>query len=143
MLIGFALSLTLAFRSLIIGNVRLDVHTLVYSSNAIIIGFQFLSFFLFSKTFAIRNGLLPESSNFSSLIRFYTLERGLITGFLILLLGLGLTVAAVTMWGNVSFGDLDPEKVLRLVIPGSTMIILGVQVILNSFFLSILNLNRK
>ena len=141
-IIGIILSSLLVFQALAIGHIRLDVHTLVYSSSSIVIGFQFISFFIFSKTFAINNQLLPVSRNFNYIRKYLTLERGLLTGSLFLAGGFGLTISAVSIWGRVSFGNLDPEMVLRLVIPGSTLLILGVQVILNSFFLSILNLKE-
>jgi glycosyltransferase involved in cell wall biosynthesis len=142
MLIGIVLSLMLVYKTLVIGSIKLDVHTLIYSSSAIVIGFQFISFFIFTKAFAINNGLLPESKNFDRLFRYFELEKGLIIGFIVLLAGTALSISAFTIWGELSFGPLDPVKILRLVIPGSTLIILGVQIILNSFFLSILGLRN-
>ena len=142
MLIGIVLSLMLVYKTLVIGSIKLDVHTLIYSSSAIVIGFQFISFFIFTKAFAINNGLLPESKNFDRLFRYFELEKGLIIGFIVLLAGIVLSISAFTIWGELSFGPLDPVKILRLVIPGSTLIILGVQIILNSFFLSILGLKK-
>ena len=143
MLFGIVLSMILVFQALAIGHIRLDVDTLVYSSSTIIIGFQFISFFIFSKTFAINNRLLPLSRNFDGIKKYFTLERGLITGIVLLVMGLGLTIYAFSFWGKASFGNLDPVKVLRYVIPGSTLLILGVQIILNSFFLSILDLKKS
>jgi glycosyltransferase involved in cell wall biosynthesis len=142
MMVGIVLSAILGFQALAIGHIRLDVHTLVYTCTAIIIGFQFISFFIFSKVFAINHGLLPDSRNMSGLIKHFNLERGLIIGFILFITGLGLTIAAFSIWGRVSFGNLDPVKMLRLVIPGSNLLILGIQVILNSFFLSILDLKK-
>jgi glycosyltransferase involved in cell wall biosynthesis len=142
MMIGIVLSLMLVYKTVVIGSIKLDVHTLIYSSSAIVIGFQFISFFIFTKAFAINNGLLPESKNFDRLFRYFELEKGLIIGFIVLLAGTALSISAFTLWGELSFGPLDPVKILRLVIPGSTLIILGVQIILNSFFLSILGLKK-
>jgi glycosyltransferase involved in cell wall biosynthesis len=142
MLIGIILSSMLVYKTLVIGSIRLDIHTLVYSNSAIIIGFQFISFFIFTKAYAINSGLLPDSKNFNFLFQYFVLERGLIAGFVVFLAGLLLTIAAFTIWGKESFGPLDPVKVLRLVVPGSTLLIMGVQIILNSFFLSILSLKK-
>jgi hypothetical protein len=52
-------------------------------------------------------------------------------------------VLAVASWGRVAFGDLDPTTTLRAVVPSATALTLGVQVVLTSFFLSILNLARR
>jgi glycosyltransferase involved in cell wall biosynthesis len=142
MLIGIVLSSMLVYKTLVIGSIRLDIHTLVYSSSTIIIGFQFISFFIFTKAYAINSGLLPGGKNFNTLFKYFVLERGLIAGVIVFLAGLILTISAFTIWGKGSFGPLDPVKVLRLVVPGSTLLIMGVQIILNSFFLSILSLKK-
>ena len=70
------------------------------------------------------------------------LETGLIAGVLLFLGGLGMSVYALSDWRAHSFGALDPSSTLRLVIPAATLITLGLQTILSSFFLSILGLKR-
>ena len=143
MLAGLILSLGLVAGSLNIKGVRLDIHTLLYSNMLIILGFQFISFFLFAKKFAVTSGLLPHSGNFERVIRHFTLERGLVAGILLIAGGFALTLWALLIWGKVSFGDLDPINMLRIVIPGTTCIVLGTQIVLNSFFLSMLDLKGQ
>ena len=46
-------------------------------------------------------------------------------------------------WEAKSFGPLDPARMLRIAIPGVTALILGLQTLLSSFFLSILGLRRR
>jgi hypothetical protein len=41
------------------------------------------------------------------------------------------------LWGARSFGPLDYETTLRLVIPAATALMLGIEVIFSSFFLSL------
>jgi len=41
-----------------------------------------------------------------------------------------------------SFGPLDVSKVLRLLIPAVMSLILGCQIVLSSFFLSVLGMGR-
>jgi hypothetical protein len=47
------------------------------------------------------------------------------------------------IWSGRDFGALDPFRVFRIVIPSATAITLGSQIILSSFFMSILGLRRK
>jgi glycosyltransferase involved in cell wall biosynthesis len=140
MLAGLILSIILMTQSLNIGRVRLDIHTLLYANTLIILGFQFISFFAFAKLFAITSGLLPQSKNFDKLFRYFNLEKGILAGIAVIITGIALSVRALVLWESVSFGNLDPIHVLRLVIPGCTCIILGTQILLNSFFLSMLGL---
>ena len=60
-----------------------------------------------------------------------------------LLLGLALSVYGFASWEAKSFGPLDPARMLRIAIPGVTALILGLQTLLSSFFLSILGLRRR
>lgn len=119
------------------------VHTLLYSAIAIIIGFQIVSFAIFTKAFAITEGLLPEDPKLKHFLRYINLEVGLIVGVILLLLGLGGSVYAFGVWESGAFGSLDPAVTMRLVIPAVTALALGVQVIFSSFFLSVLGLKRR
>ena len=126
-----------------IGNVGFDVHTLLYAFVAIVLGFQFIAFATFTKVFAISEGLLPKDPRMNRAFRYLTLETGLSVGVLLTLAGLGGSVLAVSGWGRASFGALDPSRMLRLVLPSVFSLMLGVEIICSSFFLSILGLRRR
>jgi len=120
------------------------VHTLVYASAAIIIGFQTVLFALFTKIFAISEGLLPEDPRLNRIFRVATLEAGLALGGSLLLAGLAGAAWALAVWDSTSFGELDPSALtMRIVIVSATAIALGSQTILSSFFFSILGLRRR
>ncbi|MGF1539124.1 MAG: glycosyltransferase family 2 protein [Pleurocapsa sp.] len=116
------------------------VHTLLYSSTAMTIGFQIVIFALFTKVFAIREGLLPPDRRLKMLFRYINLESGLIVGGLLMLLGIGASVYAFGIWGQNSFGSLNPAETMPIVISAVTCVALSFQVIFSSFFLSILGL---
>jgi hypothetical protein len=126
-----------------LGSVTFDVHTLLYAASAIVIGFQAVNFSLFTKIFAISEGLLPTDERLNRLFKCVTLETGLVSGTLLVVIGLCMSLYAVSDWGAHSFGDLKPDEVLRIVIPSITALILGCEVILSSFFFSVLGLKRK
>jgi glycosyltransferase involved in cell wall biosynthesis len=126
-----------------IGDITFDVDTLLYAAMAILVGFQAIAFATFTKVFAISEGLLPEDPRMTRLFRFITLEVGLVVGGVLMAIGLAATLYAVRVWGMHHFGPLDPTQILRVVIPAALSLTLGFQVILSSFFLSVLGLRRR
>ena len=127
-----------------IGSVRLDVHTLVYAAAAVVLGYQAVIFALFTKTFAISEGLLPEDPRLTRLYRYVTLETGIVAGIVLVIAGLVLAATAIGIWQTQGFGPIvDVPRSLRVVILSSLAITLGVQTFFASFFLSVLGLSRR
>jgi hypothetical protein len=141
-LLGLLLGVLVLPGPFLIGGIRLDIHSLLFASALIVIGYQSVIFAVFTKTFAIEQKLLPPDPAFQVPFKYITLETGLFFGFMLLIFGGILSASALFQWGRQSFGTLDPEVTMRLFIPGLTGVILGVQTIFSSFFLSILGLNR-
>jgi len=143
MLGGTALGIALLPGPLHIGNTGLDVNAFVYCAVAVIIGFQAVTFSAFARAFATSQGLLPPSENVERLFRVVTLEVGLAVGAFLFLAGLGLSIYTVAFWSGKSFGALSTSSTIRLVVPAATFMILGLETVLASFFLSILGINRR
>ena len=133
----------LLVRPRVVQGVTLDVHTLFYAALAVIVGFQSVVFAIFTKVFAVSEQLLPHDPRLDRLFHYITLETGLAAGMVLLVGGIAGSVYAVSAWGAHGYGPLDASQTFRLVIPSGTAIILGLQMILSSFFLSILGLRRK
>jgi len=126
------------------GSVTFDVHTLVYAALAMLVGYQAVVFALFTKTFAITEGLLPPDPRLDRLYHHITLETGLVVGSLVTLAGLAGSFYAVALWQARSFGPLDQTALtLRVVIVSGTAIAVGLETVLASFFLSVLGLRRR
>jgi glycosyltransferase involved in cell wall biosynthesis len=135
-IIGFLLLVT---GPISIGDKKLDIHTLMYTSGFILLGFQFISFYIFSKLYAATHGLIPYQQKFiNRFSRFFKLEKGIVLGLLLFVAGVYLSIKSVLYWKHAGFGNLDPVKVLRWVIPSVTLLVLGVQLIISCFYLSIL-----
>jgi glycosyltransferase involved in cell wall biosynthesis len=126
-----------------VGNIGFDAQTLLYAAAAVILGFQAVAFGVFTKVFAISEGLLPEDPKLSSSRIKVNLERGLILGALLILTGLVCSAYSVWTWKRSHFGILNPVHTLRLIIPAITALIIGVQIVFSSFFLSVLGLRRR
>ena len=127
----------------VIEGVSFDVHTLLYSAAAIMVGYQSIIFAFFTKLFAISEGLLPDDPRLTKMFKYVTLEAGLIAGVAMIAGGVVASVYAVSIWKARAFGSLDPFQTLRIVIPAATLIVMGSQTILSSFFLSVLGLRRR
>ena len=128
---------------LMVMGVAFDAHTLLFASLAILCGYQSILFAIFTKTFAIAEGLMPEDRRMTQFFEIVNLERGLIIASVALLIGLALLLAAVNQWRLADFGNLDYAHTMRLVVPGVTLTALGFQTILSSFFASILGMRRR
>ena len=138
---GAALAAVLAVQNLSVGGVVLNVGTLMMACMAVVVGFQLTAFAFYTKIFAIAEGLLPEDPSLNRLFHFFTLEKGIVAGLLVLAAGLALLLRAVWLWKEASFGPLPSmEENLRRLIPAAALILLGVQSIFSSFFLSVLGL---
>ena len=118
-------------------------HRAIWAAAAVILGFQAVAFGVFTKVFAISEGLLPEDPKLTFNKIKVNLERGLILGVSLILTGLVCSAYSVWTWKRASFGTLDPVHTLRIIIPAITALIIGVQIVFASFFLSVLGLRRR
>ncbi|MEC7881402.1 MAG: glycosyltransferase family 2 protein [Verrucomicrobiota bacterium] len=143
MLVGLILGGWLLPEARKLGQATLDINTLAYSALAVLLGFQSILFGLFTRTFANTQGLGSESRFLESLYRYIKLETGLIVGGILIILGFWESISVTLNWSGVGFGELNPSKVLRQVIPSILAIALGFQIVLGSFFLSVLGLKRR
>lgn len=102
-----------------------------------------MAFAVFTKVFAITEGLLPEDPRLNRMFDYIKLETGLLVGVLCVALGVAGSVLALSTWARSSFGPITSDNLLRLVMLSVFALILGPQIIFSSFFLSILGLRRR
>jgi len=143
MLIGLILMLWLFPSPRQIGQVTLDVHTMVYSLAMILLGFQAVLFGILSNIYAVTSGLIPKPSFWNPLFRWFNLEMGLVIGTTCFIAGIIGSCLAIGIWGQNGFQSLDPVQTLRLVIPSVGVVALGGEIVLASFFFSVLGLSQK
>ena len=143
MLLGIALGLWILPAPRRLGGIELDVHTLIYAAAAVYLGYQSISFAVFTKIYGVSEGLMPEDPRLTRLFGIVTLEVGVAVGLLLVVVGLAGSIWALTDWGARSFGSLEPTETLRIVVPSSLALSLGAQIVLTSFFLSVLGMRRK
>lgn len=126
-----------------LAGVQFDVHTLLYASGFILLGVQAIMFGFFARVFAVSEGLIPRDEKLEARLERIPLEKGLILGLLFGLFGLVGSGMAVGAWGSLGFGGLDVGSSQRVVIPSVTLLLLGGQLMMGSFFLSLLRLGRR
>ena len=126
-----------------ISGITFDIHTLLYASLAVNVGYQAILFWTFAKLYGMREGIVPPDPSFRRFMGIATLERGLIAGLFLLVLGLGIGISAVSAWDITRFGQLSPSATMRLVIPSATAIMLAFQTAYGAFFLSVLEIRAS
>ena len=139
--LGILFAAALAFGNFRAGRVEFNVGTLIVACMTVIVGFQLVAFAFFTKVFAIAEGLLPDDPRLSRVFKVFTLEKGLILGLLVFLGGIILLARSVWIWQQADYGILPSmEDNLRRLIPATTLVVLGIQTIFSSFFMSTLGL---
>jgi hypothetical protein len=121
--------------------VSFDLNTLEIAGSVFLFGYQMILFALFVRIFAYTRGFLPRQNTLEKAFRFFTLEKGLVCGALVLIFGIAVLLFAVFGWAKTGFGDLDPLTNTRIVIGGRTLVSLGAQTILFSLIFSYLGID--
>lgn len=117
-------------------------NSLLFSLALLMMGCQSAFFSLVVHSFAEREGLLPRRRLYRQMRRVMTLEHGLLLGGGTFLLGVAGFAVATIWWGRHGFGEFPTDLTQRLVIPSAFALIMGVQLVLNSFVLSIISLEH-
>jgi glycosyltransferase involved in cell wall biosynthesis len=139
----FAVSMLVSLR-LLYGPVYLfgrpwDIHVMVFSSMFALLGWQILSLGLAAKVFA-RSINLEEDSITHKLLGELTLERSLLFGLSLTLIGLVMIGYIIIIWARNSFGELAQ---IKTGIFSLSLIVMGLQTVFTSFLLSMLQLKYK
>lgn len=136
--LGGLLSMLLSFGPVNIGFRYIDFHTFIAAGSLTYIGMNMITFAVITRVYAFQTGLLPRAPRFFQLFKYINLEKGLLAGLLLALLGLTLMAQALRLSAN--FEQIGFDNSVRLVFGGSLSLVSGAQVILTSFVLSILGL---
>ena len=126
---------SIGFSSLLRGPIALmgvtfDYHTLLYSTAAILLGYQSILLFIFAKLMAVETGLHPPTTRLWFMERRKTLEQCVTVGLVLMFIGVVLGILATRQWESVGFGALQPAATIRLVICSVLFLLLGGQTIL-------------
>jgi glycosyltransferase involved in cell wall biosynthesis len=128
---------------IVVGSVAFSVNTSIVAAMTMILGTQLICMGVFARRFAESLGIYRKSRNFEIVRPWLSLERGLLFGIIATAGGLVILVRATLAWRSFGFGELDVGVTLHQVIPAATAVMLGMETIFGSFFLSLLQFQEQ
>jgi len=140
MLLGLIPLLALGGGPKVIFGLNFDVHYMMLGSLLTILGFQIALTGLFAKAYSHASRLYAPDRTLTLIARYFNLERGLVIGSLLFLLGFAIDASILVDWLRSGMGRLDA---VRPAIQASTLMIVGAQTVFSSFFLSMLAVPRR
>jgi glycosyltransferase involved in cell wall biosynthesis len=132
-------SAALIFTNVRVGSITFAQHTLIITSALTVIGIQSACFWVFAKSVAIQKQLLFSDSRFEAIRRFFDLEKCLVSGGLLIAIGLAIACYGLFYWYQFSFGEVKGETLIKIVCAASILISIGFQLIFSSFFMYLLD----
>jgi len=122
---------------IVVLGIPMDFHWAILGSLLTLLGYQVVNTHFQVRIYSVTHRFQEEDAVLSVALKLLTLERVLVIGSIVVLAGLGLDGYVLQDWLRTSRGPLV-SGYTRLAILGSTLLCLGVQTVLNSFFFSIL-----
>lgn len=143
LMLAGVLAFIAGYLNLSLGPATFDASTMLFGSLFVSLGFQLVQFAVFTKVFAINEDLLPADPRLLRTFRKLSLETGMVVGGIAALSGAAVLGGAVLAWRDAAWGTLNLSQMLRTVIPGALLVLLGVQAFFGSFFLGILGMQKR
>ncbi|MFA5063431.1 MAG: glycosyltransferase family 2 protein [Candidatus Omnitrophota bacterium] len=132
---GMCLSLNGPF---ILFNHKFEFHSMIFFSMSVLFGFQLISLGFFAKTYALTEGFLTKNSFFLKFYKTFNLEKGILLGSLLIILGILIVFSIVKAWFF-----LGPLEQGRKELFAFTIILIGIQVVFSSFLISLMGIKNK
>lgn len=137
--IGLCLLLAVLPGPFRLGRLTFDIHYMVLGSALAILGSQIISTGLFAKCYAYTERYEEKDRFINLFLKYFTLERGIYFGGIFFIAGTIISLNILIKWIHAGFGQLYEIRAALLAL---TLIILGLQAIFSSFFISILLLKK-
>ena len=136
---GAAAELLILRGPVVIDGVGFDIHTMLYAAGATVLGVQLMLFSLVARTVGVLKNLLPMTSWLARFLRVFTVERGILLGVSLGLVGFTLAAYSVATWAHTRLGALDPVAMMRIAIPSVTLMLAGAEIVFASFLLGFID----
>jgi len=140
LLIGLLMLVALLPGPVIVLGRLFDIHVMVLGALLTLIGFQILAIGLYAKTLAVTLRLQPMDRTLRALRRVFSLERGLVAGTLLFVIGFVVDFWIATEWASSGFGPLNA---VRPALFALVAMLLGLQVVFSSLFLFAIELQVR
>jgi hypothetical protein len=119
------------------------LNTMLYAAGASVLGVHLVLFALLARTVGVLKNVLPMTHPLAPFLRVFTLERGILLGASVGLIGLALAAYSVDSWAHARLGALDPSAMMRVAIPSVTLMLAGAEIVFASFLLGFIDLRTR
>jgi hypothetical protein len=123
-------------------HVTIDIHSLVAACFAIIIGSQLAMFSALARKYATTQGFLPPTKKLNRILLGLTLERIVLFGILLFIIGSVGLFWAVYYWVAIGFGPITYNGIMRILVISLTAVVVAVQMIASAFLNSIFEIRH-
>ncbi|WOK35345.1 glycosyltransferase family 2 protein [Sphingomonas sp. C3-2] len=121
------------------GGITLSIHTLLFAAASVLIASQLLSFGMLASHFGVRERYWLAGPMLTKVSAWLSIDRACIVGGTMMLIGFAGAVAALASWAAGGFSATRPEMLMRLSIPSTLLLGVGLQLALTSFLLELLS----
>lgn len=140
--LGLALTLALINGPFMLGSFYVGIHFMVVGSLLAVLGLQMVSFGLSARVYAFSEHLVDQDSWLKTFMHHFRLERGLLLGGTLAGLSLAIFLYILIRWLALD-PRFDQLIYLHQAIASATLMMLGAQIIVSSFFLSLLDMHKQ
>jgi hypothetical protein len=121
--------------------VELVIHPMAFGAIAVILGYQAIMLGLFTKVYRLTNYRRSRDDDaVERLGKFLAIDRGLLIGFGLFLIGAAIIATVTYRWLTMGFGQLDGLRALFIAL---TLVVVGVQTMFSACFLGILSVEHR
>lgn len=117
-----------------------DIHFMVFGSVISILSYQVLNMGMSAHIYAVRQGFLREDTVTRFFHMNFNLERGILIGIGIFLIGFVINLFIFIEWFSRDFGALYR---IRESILAMTLLVIGIQTVFSSFFMGLFFVEKK
>ena len=137
-LIGTVGMLSTSRGAVSVAGLHFNLNTYFLSLGILLVGIQTLLMAILARVFSTHHGMLPKSRNISRFQRYFTLERGIVAGLMLITFAMLGTTFLIFRWNGSKFIGLNLYTSFRI----SGLLILcltsGIQILFSSFFASMI-----
>jgi hypothetical protein len=141
--LGLALLVLAHIQDIRIFGMPMGLSSVAFASALFFMGIQIALFGIYSLILNNANGILKDDAITDFFKKHFTLERGLVAGGIILAVGLvmgGTTLFLIFTYAhNLAYVDVP---LARLAIISIFVVLLGIQIVFSSFFISLFNIRE-
>lgn len=124
-----------------LGGFSISNNTMIVAIMLVVVGLHLVYVGIYSKLFIYNKGYVEEAAGTALLLKVSKLEVGLALGLMILLAGLAGFAIVIAAWVVAGFGELDLVY-QRVSLFSAMLFVVGVQVMVSSFFLNMVGVAR-